>query len=113
MRALQHGHETGVDVLYDGEKIVGRRPGAQPVPASARDLVSTTHAMLPRVGIGALVIDVGRDVAFMDELRHAGGQQSRSPTRQGQLFAALVACATGMGYIRMADASKFTERQTA
>lgn len=111
VRALQHGHETGVDVLYDGEKIVGRRPGAQPVPASARELVTSTHAMLPRLGIGALIIDVARDVPFMDELRHAGGQQSRSPTRRGQLFAALVACATGMGYTRMAEASTFTERQ--
>ena len=111
MRALQHGHETGVDVLYDGEKIVGRRPGAQLVPASARELVTSTHAMLPRVGIAALIIDVARDIPFMDELRHAGGQQARSPTRRGQLFAALVACATGMGYTRMAEASKFTERQ--
>jgi len=111
VRALQHGHETGVDVLYDGEKIVGRRPGAQPVPVSARQLVTSTHAMLPKVGIAALIIDVARDVPFMDELRHAGGQQARSPTRRGQLFAALVACATGMGYTRMAEASKFTERQ--
>jgi Tn3 transposase DDE domain len=111
VRALQHGHETGVDVLYDGEKIVGRRPGAQPVPASARELVASTHAMLPRVGIAALIIDVARDIPFMDELRHAGGQQARSPIRRGQLFAALVACATGIGYTRMAEASKFTERQ--
>ncbi len=51
VRALQHGHETGVDVLYDGEKIVGRRPGAQPVPASARELVASTHAMLPMTGL--------------------------------------------------------------
>ncbi len=111
VRALQHGHETGVDVLYDGEKIVGRRPGAQLVPASARELVASTHAMLPRLGIAALIIDVARDIPFMDELHHAGGQQARSPTRRGQLFAALVACATGMGYTRMAEASKFTERQ--
>ncbi len=111
VRALQQGHETGVDVLYDGEKIVGRRPGAQPVPASARELVTSTHAMLPRLGIAALIIDVARDIAFMDELRHAGGQQARSPTRRGQLFAALVALATGIGYTRMAEASKFTERQ--
>jgi hypothetical protein len=47
----------------------------------------------------------------MDELRHANGQQTRSPTRRGQLFATLVACATGMGYTRMAEASTFTERQ--
>jgi hypothetical protein len=67
--------------------------------------------MLPRVGIAALIIDVARDVPFMDELRHAGGQQARSPTRRSQLFAALVACATGMGYTRMAEAFKFTERQ--
>ncbi|MCA1680536.1 MAG: hypothetical protein LC777_17095, partial [Actinobacteria bacterium] len=104
VRALQHGHETGVDVLYDGEKIVGRRPSAQLVPASARELVTSTHAMLPRLGIAALIIDVARDIPFMDELRHAGGQQARSPTRRGQLFAALVACATGIGYTRIAEA---------
>lgn len=111
VRALQHGHETGVDVLYDGEKIVGRRPDAQSVPASARELVASTHAMLPRLGLPALIIDVARDVPFMEELRRAAGQQARSPTRRGQLFAALVACATGIGYTRMAEASKFTERQ--
>jgi len=109
--ALQHGYETGVDVLYDGEKIVGRRPGAKLVPESARDLVASTHAMLPKVGLAALVIDVDRDIAFTDELPHAGGQQARSPTRRGQLLAALLACATGLGYTRMAEASKFTERQ--
>ena len=111
VRALQHGHETGVDVLYDGEKIVGRRPAAQPVPTSARELAASTHAMLPRVGLPAVIIDVARDVPFMDELRHAGGQQARSATRRDQLFAALVAAATGIGYARMAEASKFTERQ--
>ncbi len=111
MRALQQGHETGADVLYDGEKIVARRPDAQPVPTSARELVTSTHAMLPRLGIAALIIDVARDIPFMDELRHAGGQQARSATRRDQLFAALVAAATGIGYTRMAEASKFTERQ--
>jgi len=111
VRVLQHGHQTGVDVLYDGEKIVGRRPDAQPVPATARELAASTHAMVPRLGLPALIIDVARDIAFMDELRHAGGQQARSPTRRDQLFAALVACATGIGYTRMAEASRFTERQ--
>ena len=111
VRALQHGHETGVDMLYDGEKIVGRRPDAQPVPTSARELGASTHAMLPRVGLPALIIDVARDIPFMDELRHAGSQQARSATRRDQLFAALVAAATGIGYTRMAEASKFTERQ--
>ncbi|MEJ7788076.1 MAG: hypothetical protein WKF96_25020, partial [Solirubrobacteraceae bacterium] len=38
---------------------------------------------------------VDRDIAFTDELPHAGGQQARSLTRRGQLFAALLACATG------------------
>jgi len=60
VRSLQLGHETGVEVLYDGQKIIGRRPGPQPVPESARDLVASTHAMLPKVGLAALVIDVDR-----------------------------------------------------
>lgn len=111
VRDLHHGHESGVDVLYDGERIVGRRPGAQQVRESARRLAATTHAMLPRLGLAAVAIDVDRDIAFMDELSHAGGQQARSPARRGQLFAALLACATGIGYTRMAEASRFTERQ--
>ena len=50
VRALQHGHEAGVDVLYDGEKIVGRRPGAQLVPASARELVARRTRCCPGSG---------------------------------------------------------------
>ncbi|MDQ3677621.1 MAG: Tn3 family transposase [Actinomycetota bacterium] len=111
VRGLQQGYESGVDVLYDGQQIVGRRPRAQLLPDSTRRLVSSTHAMLPKVSLAALIIDVDRDTAFMDELPHAGGQQARSPERRGQLFAALVAAATGMGYTRMAEACRFTERQ--
>jgi hypothetical protein len=48
--ALQHGHETGVDVLYDGEKIVGRRPGSQLVPASARELAPQRTRCCPGSG---------------------------------------------------------------
>ena len=72
MRGLQHGHETGIDVLYDGQQIVGRRSRAQLLPDSTRRLVSSTHAMLPKVSLAALIIDVDRDTAFMDELPHAG-----------------------------------------
>jgi TnpA family transposase len=111
VRRLQHGFENGVDVLFDGQRIVGRRPDAQLLPESAIRSRATTHGMLPKVSLPTVVIDVAGDTGFMLELGHTGGQQARSPERNGQVFAALLAAATGIGYARMAAACRFTERQ--
>ncbi len=111
VRCLQAGFESGVDVLFNGQQIVGRRPEVQVVPASAVRSRDTTHGMLPKVSLPMVVIDVAGDTDFMLELGHTGGQQARSPDRNGQVFAALIAAATGRGYARMAAACRFTERQ--
>jgi Tn3 transposase DDE domain len=111
VRRLQHGFDSGVDVLFDGQRIVGRRPEVQVVPASAVRSRDTTHGMLSKGSLPMVVIDVAGDTDFMLELGHGGSQQARSPDRNGQVVAALIAAATGMGYARMAAARRFTERQ--
>jgi hypothetical protein len=89
VRRLQAGFDNGVDVLFDGQRIVGRRPEVQVVPQSAVRSRDTTHGMLPKVSLPIVVIDVAGDTGFMLELGHTGGQQARSPDRNGQVFAAL------------------------
>jgi TnpA family transposase len=57
-----------------------------------------------------LLIDVNRDVPFLEELGHYG-QGARSPVRQGQLVGALLANIFGVGYAQMALACGYSERE--
>jgi hypothetical protein len=43
----------------------------------------------PPLGIAALIIDVARDIAFMDELRHAGALRRRTGRRRREAPPAL------------------------
>jgi hypothetical protein len=66
--------------------------------------------MLPEVQYAQLLVDVNRDVPFLEELGHYG-QGARSPVRQGQLVGALLANIFGVGYAQMALACGYSERK--
>jgi TnpA family transposase len=107
-RALQEGYERGERVLFDGQRLTGEPAGERHVDESP--VARLVSGMLPPVQYASLLVDVHRDTGFLDELQHYG-QGARSPARQGQLVAALLADIFGVGYARMALACAYSERE--
>ena len=91
-RPLQEGYEQGDRVLYDGLRLTGEPPSERHVEESK--LAKLAPRMLPEVQYAQLLVDVNRDVPFLEELGHYG-QGARSPVRQGQLVGALLANISG------------------
>jgi TnpA family transposase len=107
-RQLQEGYEQGERVLYDGLRLTGEPPSERQMPESK--LAKLAPRMLPEVQYAQLLVDVNRDVPFLEELAHYG-QGARSPVRQGQLVGALLANIFGVGNARMSLACGYTERE--
>jgi TnpA family transposase len=107
-RQLQERYEQGERVLYDGIGLTGEPPSEREVKESR--LAKLAPQMLPEVQYAQLLVDVNRDVPFLDELGHYG-QGARSPVRQGQLVGALLANIFGVGYAQMALACGYSERE--
>ncbi len=96
----------------DGDLIVSPRPAEQ-VPTGAEAIAEATSALLPRVQLPALLIEVDQMTGFSEEFTHAGGAQSRNPKLRRNLYAALITYACNLGYAGMADASGISEDQLA
>jgi hypothetical protein len=107
-RQLQQRYEEGERALYDGIRLTGEPPSEREVKESK--LARLAPRMLPEVQYAQLLVEVNRDVPFLHELSHYG-QGARSPVRQGQLVAALLANIFGVGYAQMALACGYTERE--
>jgi hypothetical protein len=108
VQALQDGYDRGERVLFDGEHLTGEPPGERQTRESK--IARLVPAMLPTVQFAEILIDVHRDLSFLDELQHYG-QGARGQARQGQLIAALLADIFGVSYAQMALACGYTERQ--
>ncbi len=87
-----------------GALVVGRL-AAEGVPDETERLLNELVAMLPRIPLASLLIELDRRTGFTDQLIHASGKQARSPQLTRNLIACLVAFATNMGLTAMADAS--------
>ncbi|MFH5230316.1 Tn3 family transposase [Antrihabitans spumae] len=87
-----------------GELVIGPLT-AETVPDEADALRDDLVAMLPRIPLASLLIEVDRRTGFTDLLVHAGGKQARSPELKRNLIACLIGFATNMGLTAMAHAS--------
>lgn len=81
------------------------RDTSSPVPDEAEELLDELTAMLPRIPLAALLIELDRRTGFTDHLAHASGRQIRSPQLKRNLIACLIAQATDMGLVAMSEAS--------
>jgi len=52
------------------------------------------------VQLPVLLIEVDQLTGFSDEFTHAGGAQPRNPELRRNLYAALIAYACNLGYVR-------------
>jgi hypothetical protein len=96
--------------VVDGELVVGRLPGADPVP-EADELAARVAARLPLVHIAELLIEVDRWTGFTEELTHAGGARPRATGLAEQRYAAIVAHACNLGLAGMAQAAGVSRHQ--
>jgi len=78
---------------------------AESVPAEADVLRDELMELLPHPRLVSLIIEMDNRIRFTDALVHAGGKTARSPELLRNLYACLIAQATNLGLVGMAEAS--------
>jgi TnpA family transposase len=98
---LAAGDPAGVR-LTDGGELIIPPLSAEDVPAEAEVLRDELAAMLPRVPLASLLVEVDARTGFTDQLLHAGGQVARSAELKRNLLYVLIAEATNLSLTEMA-----------
>lgn len=91
--------------LSDDGDLVIPPLSAESVPAEAEALHDELMELLPRPLLTSLIIEVDSRIGFTEALIHAGGKGARSPELIRNLYACLIAQATNLGLVGMAEAS--------
>ena len=91
-----------VRLTRDGELIIPPLT-AEDVPAEAEALRDELSALLPRVPIASVLVEVDARTGFTDHLVHAGGKVTRPPDLKRNLLYVIIAEATNMGLGAMAE----------
>jgi TnpA family transposase len=78
---------------------------AESVPADADALCDELMELLPRPRLASLLIEMDNRIGFTEALVHAGGKVARSPELVRNIYACLIAQATNLGLVGMAEAS--------
>ena len=100
---LARGGGTGeVRLNGDGELIIPPLT-AEDVPADAEARRAELGAMLPRVPIASVLVELDARTGFTDHLVHAGGKVNRAPDLKRNLLYVIIAEATNMGLSTMAE----------
>jgi len=96
------GGKGEVRLNADGELIIPPLT-AEHVPAEAEALRAELGALLPRVPIASVLVEVDARTGFTDHLVHAGGKVTRPPELKRNLLYVIIAEATNMGLGAMAE----------
>jgi TnpA family transposase len=102
---LARGAGAGEVRLSAGGELIIPPLTAEDVPADAEALRAELGAMLPRVPIASVLVEVDARTGFTDLLVHAGGKVSRPPDLKRNLMYVIIAEATNMGLAAMAESS--------
>jgi len=78
---------------------------AESVPADADALRDELMELLPRPRLASLLIEMDSRIGSTEALVHAGGKAARSPELVRNIYACLIAQATNLGLVGMAEAS--------
>jgi hypothetical protein len=95
------GQPGQVRLGEDGELIIPPLT-AEDVPSEAEALRDELSAMLPRVPLASVLVEIDARTGFTDHLVHAGGKVSRSPELKRNLIYVIIAEATNMDLAEMA-----------
>ncbi len=91
-----------VRLTADGELVIPPLT-AEDMPAEAEALRAELGALLPRVPIASVLVEVDARTGFTDHLVHAGGKAVRSAELKRNLLYVIIAEATNMGLGAMAE----------
>lgn len=102
---LDRGASPGeVRLTGDGELVIPPLT-AEDVPDDAEALRDELAAMLPRVPIASVLVEIDARTGFTDHLVHVGGKVSRPPDLKRNLMYVIIAEATNMGLTAMAEST--------
>lgn len=103
MRRLEAIVARGGTVQVQAGKLVFSREDYDGPPESAKALGREVSKRLPKVELTDLVVEVDSWAHFLGRLTHAGGSEPRTADLRRHLHAAILAQATNIGPVRMAD----------
>ncbi len=100
--AVLAGGDGPVRLDESGHLVIGKL-SAESVPDEVDELRDRLVALLPRVPLASVLIQMDR--RFTGALTHAAGKTARSADLARNLFACLIAQACNIGLVAMAEAS--------
>ena len=103
----------GASVQMQGEKLVFSRDRSEDLPDSVLALQEEIGKRLPKVELTDLVVEMDGECGFTRRLTHAGGSEPRTPDLRLHLYASILAQATNLGPVRMADLSELSYQKLA
>jgi hypothetical protein len=98
------GGDGPVRLDESGHLVIGKL-SAESVPDEVDELRDRLVALLPRVPLASVLIEMYRRCGFTGALTHAAGKTARSADLARNLFACLIAQACNIGLVAMAEAS--------
>lgn len=102
-RLLGAGGDPGRVRLNDKGELVIPRLEAEFVPEEVKKTSTDLEALLPRISLAALLVEMDAKTGILDALTHASGKVTRSPELKRNLIYVLLSEATNMGLEAMAD----------
>jgi len=104
LEAVLSGGAGPIRLSEQGELVIPPL-AAESVPAEADVLRDELMELRPRPPLASLLIEMDNRIGFTDALVHAGGKTARSAELVRNLYACLIAQATNLGLVAMAEAS--------
>jgi TnpA family transposase len=110
---IEMGASRGRRVMWQSDRLVFSREPSEEVPRSVIALGAEIDRRLPRVELTNLLVEVDRLTNFTGRLTHAAGSEPRTPDLKVHLYASILAQATNLGPVKMAELSDLSYRRLA
>ena len=113
LASLRNAVKRGASVQMQEGKLVFSRDRSEELPDSALALQEEISKRLPRVELTDLLVEMDGSSGFSRRFTHAGGSEPRTPGLRVHLYASILAQATNLGPVRMADLSELSYQKLA
>ena len=110
---LRNAVTQGASVQMQEGKLVFSRDRSEDLPDSVYALQEEIGKRLPKVEFTDLLVEMDSSCMFSRRFTHAGGSEPRTPDLRAHLYAAVLAQATNLGPVRMADLSELSYQKLA
>lgn len=110
---VELGASRGQGLMWQANELIFKRDPAEGMPESAAALGAEIDRRLSRVELTHLLMEMDGHTNFTGRLTHAAGSESRSPELTVHLYASILAQATNLGPVKMAELSDLSYRRLA